>query len=79
MKIPLKLDKVRKKILLERSLNDMFLKEVMILFDAKKERKVEKEDRTQAGQISRSATEVQSLPPKKSQVPPPPPPQKSRC
>ena len=51
----------------------MFLKEVMILFDAKKrEKKVEKEDQTQAGQTSRSATEVQSLPPpKKSQVPPP--------
>ena len=60
----------------------MFLKEVMILFDAKKkEKKVEKEDQTQAGQTSRSATEVQSLPPKKSQVPSPPPasPHKSRC
>ena len=58
------------KILLERSLNDMFLKEVMILFHAKREKKAEKEDQTQAGQTSRSATEVQSLPPKKSQVPP---------
>ena len=55
----------------------MFLKEVMILFDAKKrEKKVEKEDQTQAGQTSRSATEVQSLPPKKvaGSSPPPPPP-----
>ena len=48
----------------------MFLKEVMILFHAKREKKAEKEDQTQAGQTSRSATEVQSLPPKKSQVPP---------
>ena len=30
----------------------MFWKKVMILFDAKKEKKVEKEDRTQAGQTS---------------------------
>ena len=65
-----------KKILLERSLNDMFLKEVMILFHAKREKKAEKEDQTQAGQTSRSATEVQSLPPKKSQVPPK---KNSRC
>ena len=42
----------------------------------KKEKKVEKEDQTQAGQTSRSATEVQSLPPKKvaGSSPPPPPP-----
>ena len=79
-KIPLKVDKVRKKSLLERSLNDMFWKKVMILFDAKKEKKVEKEDRTQAGQTSRSATEVQSLPPKiRRFFPPPPPSQESRC
>ena len=41
----------------------------------KKEKKVEKEDQTQAGQTSRSATEVQSLPPKKvaGSSPPPPP------
>ena len=52
----------------------------MILFDAKKEKKVEKEDRTQAGQTSRSATEIQSLPPKiRRFFPPPPPSQKSRC
>ena len=59
----------------------MFLKEVMILFDAKKkEKKVEKEDQTQAGQTSRSATEVQSLLPKiRRFFPPPPPSQKSRC
>ena len=58
----------------------MFFKEVMILFDAKKEKKVEKEDRTQAGQTSRSATEVQSLPPKKvAGSSPPPPLQKRRC
>ena len=48
----------------------MFLKEVMILFHAKREKKAEKEDQTQAGQTSRSATEVQSFPPKKSHVSP---------